>query len=49
LEQGKIYHILIYTSRNGAFLFKLAKKGLENLKGIDYSEFSIRLSEKIRE
>ena len=29
---------------NGAFLFKLAKKGYQNLKGIDYSENSIRFA-----
>ncbi|CDW78899.1 methyltransferase-like protein 10 [Stylonychia lemnae] len=40
--------VLDVGTGNGAFLFKLAKKGLQNLKGIDYSEFSIRLSEKIR-
>ncbi len=34
---------------NGAFLFKLAKVGFKNLKGIDYSEYSIKLAKYIQE
>lgn len=41
--------ILDVGTGNGAFLFKLAKKGYTQLKGIDYSEQSIKLSQKIRE
>lgn len=40
-------HVLDVGTGNGAFLFKLAKKGYKNLKGIDYSDYSIKLSQKI--
>jgi 2-polyprenyl-3-methyl-5-hydroxy-6-metoxy-1,4-benzoquinol methylase len=40
-------HVLDVGTGNGALLFKLAKKGYTNLKGIDYSEYSIRLVKKI--
>ena len=33
---------------NGSFLFKLAKKGFTSLRGIDYSDFSIRLAKRIQ-
>ena len=39
--------VLDVGTGNGAFLFKLAKRGFKQLKGIDYSEFSIRLAKKI--
>ena len=39
--------VLDVGTGNGAFLFKLAKRGFKKLKGIDYSEFSIRLAKKI--
>ena len=35
---------------NGALLFKLAKKGfMGEMLGIDYSEFSIKLSTRIKQ
>ena len=42
-------HILDVGTGNGAFLFKLAKRGFNRLKGIDYSEFSIKLAKTIQE
>ena len=48
LEKGTSQpSILDVGTGNGAFLFKLAKKGYKNLKGIDYSEQSIKLSKCI--
>ncbi len=41
--------VLDLGTGNGAFLFKLAKKGLRKLKGIDYSDFSIKLAKTIQE
>eukprot|EP00347_Sterkiella_histriomuscorum_P015857 403355419 len=48
-ENADKVHVLDVGMGNGAFLFKLAKKGYQNLKGIDYSEYSVRLSKKIQE
>ena len=42
-------YILDVGTGNGALLFKLAKKGFKKLKGIDYSEFSIRFAKKIQQ
>ena len=36
--------VLDVGTGNGAFLFKLAKKGFKHLKGIDYSENSIKFA-----
>ena len=41
-------YVLDVGTGNGAFLFKLAKKGFKLLKGIDYSENSIKLASKIK-
>ena len=42
-------HVLDVGTGNGAFLFKLANRGFKRLKGIDYSEFSIKLAKTIQE
>ena len=41
--------VLDVGTGNGAFLFKLAKKGFRRLKGIDYSDYSIKLAKTIQE
>ena len=41
-------HVLDVGTGNGAFLFKLAKAGFKKLKGIDYSEYSIKLAKYIQ-
>ena len=39
--------VLDVGTGNGAFLFKLANKGFRKLKGIDYSDYSIKLAKTI--
>ena len=47
LKEEEQPSVLDVGTGNGAFLFKLANKGYRKLKGIDYSDYSIKLAKTI--